>query len=70
MTAAHPTLFYNTLLEVANPDNNKKEAVRVNDRGPFGRTVLTSVTQQHELDLVRKGIGTVQIEVVGENGAL
>ena len=35
LTAAHPTLPWNTLVKVTNQENGKSVIVRVNDRGPF-----------------------------------
>lgn len=35
MTAAHPTLPFNTRLRVKNVKNGKTVVVRINDRGPF-----------------------------------
>lgn len=35
LTAAHPTLPWNTLVKVTNRENGKSVIVRVNDRGPF-----------------------------------
>ncbi len=72
-TAAHPTLPHNTLLEVTNIANNKKVVVRINDRGPFGkhrRLLDISHAAAAELDLLRKGIGQVEIKVVGTEGRL
>lgn len=35
LTCASPTLKFNTLVEIVNPQNGKSITVRVNDRGPF-----------------------------------
>ncbi|WP_231950955.1 septal ring lytic transglycosylase RlpA family protein [Legionella waltersii] len=35
MTAAHPTLPFNTRLRVKNVKNGRTVVVRINDRGPF-----------------------------------
>ena len=35
MTAAHPTLPFNTRLQVKNVKNGRTVVVRINDRGPF-----------------------------------
>ncbi len=35
MTAAHPSLPFNTYLKVTNLDTNKSAIVRINDRGPY-----------------------------------
>ena len=35
MTAAHPSLPFDTYLKVKNPQNGKMVIVRINDRGPY-----------------------------------
>ena len=35
LTAASPTLPFNTKVKITNPSNNKSVIVRINDRGPF-----------------------------------
>ena len=35
LTAASPTLPFNTVVEITNLENNKKVKVRINDRGPY-----------------------------------
>src|SRR5690606_28782541 len=72
-TAAHPTLPHNTMLEVTNIANNKKVVVRINDRGPFGkqrRLLDISHAAAAELDLIRRGVGQVEIKIVGTEGKL
>ncbi|MEQ8968808.1 MAG: septal ring lytic transglycosylase RlpA family protein [Coleofasciculus sp. C1-SOL-03] len=57
LTAAHPTLPFDTYLKVKNVDNGQSVIVRINDRGPYipGRT----------LDLSRQAARSLQSEKVG-----
>lgn len=57
LTAAHPTLPFDTYLKVKNLDNGHTLIVRINDRGPYipGRT----------LDLSRQAARSLQSEKVG-----
>lgn len=70
-TAAHKTLPHNTIIEVENPENGKVVTLRVNDRGPFGRTRVLdiSLAAAKELDIIRKGVANLSIKVVGTDGA-
>lgn len=70
MTAAHPTLPYNTLVEVTNVANNKKVTVRVNDRGPHTKNRLIDLSKSaaRELGLVASGVGKVIVRVIGVDG--
>jgi rare lipoprotein A len=64
-TAAHMTLPHNTMVKVTNVENGKSVIVRINDRGPHGanRVIDVSGIAANELDIVRKGIGKVRVEV-------
>ncbi|MFW5665531.1 MAG: septal ring lytic transglycosylase RlpA family protein [Coleofasciculus sp.] len=57
LTAAHPTLPFDTYLKVKNLENGHSVIVRINDRGPYipGRT----------LDLSRQAARSIQSEMVG-----
>lgn len=44
MTAAHPTLPFNTRLRVKNVKNGRTVVVRINDRGPFYRTRIIDLS--------------------------
>ncbi len=69
-TAAHPTLPYNTLIEVTNLKNNRRVNVRVTDRGPFGRSRVIDISKSaaREIDMVRSGVARVQVKVIGADG--
>lgn len=44
MTAAHPTLPFNTRLRVKNLKNGRTVVVRINDRGPFHRSRIIDLS--------------------------
>lgn len=69
-TAAHKTLPHNTLIEVENPENGKSVTLRVNDRGPFGRSRVLDISHAaaKELDIIRKGVANLSFKVVGMDG--
>ena len=64
MTAAHPSLPFNTLVRVT--FNGRSVVVRINDRGPFtgGRIIDLSRGSAEVIGLRSAGIGTVRVEVV------
>jgi rare lipoprotein A len=66
MTAAHRTLPFNTVVRVTNLDNNKSVEVRVNDRGPKSKNRIIDISRKaaKEIDIIKKGLGNVKIEVV------
>lgn len=66
MTAAHPTLPFNTRLRVTNLDNGRKCIVRINDRGPFtgGRVVDLSRAAARKLDFEQAGLAKVRLEIL------
>jgi rare lipoprotein A len=68
ITAAHPSLPFNTKVRVTNPYSGDSVVVRINDRGPFtgGRIIDLSQGAAQKINLVRAGIAQVKIEVLGE----
>ena len=66
LTAAHPTLPFNTYVKVTNMENGKSVIVRINDRGPFkkGRIIDLSEKAAELLDMKIKGVVLVKLEVV------
>lgn len=70
MTAAHPSLPYNTLLEVTNLANNKKVTVRVNDRGPHAKSRVLDLSRSaaREIGMVASGVAKVIVKVIGRDG--
>ena len=67
ITAAHPSLPFDTKVRVTNPKNGKSVVVRINDRGPFtgGRIIDLSQGAAQKINLVRAGVAKVSIEVLG-----
>lgn len=67
LTAAHPSLPFNTYLKVTNKNNGKSVVVKVNDRGPFhsNRVLDLSYAAAKKIGLVSRGIANVTIERVG-----
>ena len=70
MTAAHPTLPYNTLIEVTNTANNKKVTVRINDRGPHTKSRVLDLSRSaaREIGMIASGVANVIVKVVGRDG--
>jgi rare lipoprotein A len=66
LTAAHPTLPFGSELEVTNTNSGKTIRVRINDRGPYihGRILDLSYAAAAMLDIVRTGVGNVQLRLV------
>ena len=66
LTAAHPTLPFNTYVKVTNLENGKSVVVRINDRGPHkkGRIVDLSEKAAEILDMKTKGTVLVRLEVI------
>lgn len=68
LTAAHPTLPFNTEVLVRSQENGKSVRVRINDRGPYvgGRVIDLSRRAAEELDMIRNGTMRVEIVLIGE----
>lgn len=64
MTAAHPTLPFNSQVKVTNLENGNVVYLRINDRGPFvkGRVIDVSRAAARKLGFEMKGIAQVQVE--------
>lgn len=64
LTAAHPSLPFQTRLKVTNPRNGRSVTVRVNDRGPgYGRAIDLSEEAARELGIHETGIARVEMQV-------
>jgi len=66
LTAAHPTLPFNTMLVVINQHNNRSVIVRVNDRGPFvsARIIDISRAAAEQLDMLVTGTAPVIVQSI------
>lgn len=67
MTMAHPTLPFGTRVRVTNLRNGRSVVVRVNDRGPFVGSRIADLSHgaASAIGMVRRGIASVRIEVLG-----
>jgi rare lipoprotein A len=67
LTAAHPSLAFNSLVKVTNVKNGKSVIVRINDRGPHTKARILDMSKAaaQEIDMIQSGIATVNIEVIG-----
>lgn len=67
LTAAHKTLPFGTRVVVRNPSNGKQVTVRINDRGPYahGRIIDLSKAAAHEIGLLGRGHGSVELHSLG-----
>jgi rare lipoprotein A (peptidoglycan hydrolase) len=65
LTAAHADLPFGTYLIVTNTVNDKKIAVRVNDRGPFVKSRILDISRAaaERLDMLATGTARVILEV-------
>lgn len=68
LTMAHKTLPFGTRVKVTNTANNRSVVVRVNDRGPSSPNLVgdLSLAAAQKIRMVRSGIATVKMEVVGQ----
>lgn len=67
MTAAHPTLPFDTVVEVRNLDNGRHTQVRINDRGPFikRRIIDLSRAAAEQIGMVPAGTARVELRTLG-----
>lgn len=63
LTAAHPTLPLNSLVQVTNLENNREIIVRVNDRGPFVNDRLIDLSRGGATALGFQPNGTTRVHV-------
>ena len=66
LTAAHPTLPFQTFIEVTNLDNGKRVTVRITDRGPFakGRILDLSHAAARAIEMLGPGTARVRLRVI------
>jgi len=66
LSAAHRTLPFGTRVKVTNISNNRQVVVTINDRGPRkrGRIIDLSREAARRLDMIKKGVAKVKIEVL------
>ena len=66
LTTAHRTLPCGTKARITNTKNGKRVEATVNDRGPTSRKRIVDVSRAvaEQLDFVKQGTTTVEVEVV------
>lgn len=66
LTAAHPSLPFDTRVRVTNLRNKKSVVVRINDRGPFVKNRIIDVSREaaRKLDILHSGVAPVRVEVL------
>jgi len=63
LTAAHPTLPFNTLVWVENKLNERKVLVRVNDRGPYTGNRIIDLSRKAAEALGMTGAGLAEVNL-------
>ncbi len=68
LTAAHRFLPLGTVVRVTNLSNGRHLLVRINDRGPIKKSWILDVSREaaSRLNMIRRGIAPVQVEVVAD----
>jgi rare lipoprotein A len=64
MTAAHPTLPFNTRVRVKNIKNGRTVVVRINDRGPFHSSRIIDLSYAAANRLGISSLSTVEIQAL------
>jgi len=66
MTACHPTLPFGSLVRVVDKNTKRSVIVRINDRGILsdGRIIDLSYAAAQELNIVKSGLASVDVEVI------
>ena len=72
LTAAHPSLPFNTKVWVENKDNGRMVLVRINDRGPYAsnRIIDLSKAAAEKLDMMGSGVASVKLYPVSSHWPL
>ena len=67
-TAAHRSLPLGTIVRVTNLSNGNNLLVRINDRGPGKKKLILDVSRAaaSKLNMIRRGVISVQVEVVAD----
>ena len=66
LTAAHRTLPFGTRVRVTDVKTGRSVEVRINDRGPFSHDRIIDLSRgaASRIGLVRRGLGSVRLEVL------
>lgn len=67
LTAAHPSLPFNTMVRVTNQNTGQSVTVRINDRGPYagGRIIDLSEAAAETIGMRGSGLAPVTLELTG-----
>ena len=70
ITAAHPSLPFDTKVRVTNANSGDSVVVRINDRGPFHRRRVIDLSRAaaERLGMVRRGRAPVEVQVLAAAG--
>jgi rare lipoprotein A len=69
LTAAHPSLPFQTRLVVTNLENGRSVTVRVNDRGPGnGRVIDLSEAAARQIGMRGRGFARIAMRIAPEDG--
>jgi rare lipoprotein A len=70
LTAAHPSLPFDSKVRVTNKSNQKQVVVRINDRGPFveDRIIDLSKEAARRLGMIQAGVAPVRLEPASSHG--
>jgi rare lipoprotein A len=65
LTAAHRSLPLGTMVKITRLDNHKSVTVRINDRGPYQRSIMIAVTDAagKALGISVRGDGIVKVKI-------
>lgn len=68
MTAAHPSLPFDTRVRVTRVEGGESVTVRINDRGPYAdnRIIDLSEAAAQEIGMIHEGVVEVRIEVLDQ----
>jgi len=66
LTAAHPSLPFDSRVRVTNLRNEQSVIVRVNDRGPYGGNRIIDISRRaaEKISMVAQGIARVRLELL------
>lgn len=66
LTAAHPSLPFDTVVRVTSFRNGRSVVVRINDRGPFlkGRIIDLSYAAAARLGMLGEGVTKVRVDIL------
>ena len=67
-TAAHPSLAFDTVVELCLLETGHCTQARINDRGPYitGHIIDVSQAVAEELDMIERGIAEVSVEIISQ----